>query len=221
MAQAGSPLPEFRLIETILWEKGGFYLIDLHIKRLIKSARHFDFSIDVLECYYLLEQFSQTFDTRVKYKARLTLEKSGMVDIKVEILSEDLALPVKITISEKRTDKNDQFLYHKTTERALYDQELSKYRERGFFEVIFENQHGEITEGAVTNIVIQEGKKLFTPPVSSGLLPGVYREHLFAVGDPKIEEKVLFREDLVKAEHIYVVNSVRKTVPAVLRVNAR
>ena len=125
-------------------------------------------------------------------------------------------LPVRITLSDKRTDKNDILLYHKTTKRTLYDTELSKCRAKGYFDCIFMNQEDKITEGAVSNIIIKENNTFFTPPIACGLLPGIYREYMLKVKDIIFEEKVLDLEDIRRAESIFLINSVRKILPAVL-----
>jgi para-aminobenzoate synthetase/4-amino-4-deoxychorismate lyase len=48
---------------------------------------------------------------------------------------------------------------------------------------------------------------LLTPPVSSGLLGGVFRQHLLQSGE--IEEKVLWLDDLHQCRKVYLINSVR------------
>ena len=40
------------------------------------------------------------------------------------------------------------------------------------------NEKGELAEGSITNIIIQQNGEWVTPPVSSGILNGVYRRYL-------------------------------------------
>jgi len=98
-------------------------------------------------------------------------------------------------------------LYHKTTNRSLYDSEYNYYRLKGYYEVIFLNKRNEFTEGSISNIIVRIDKKYFTPPVASGLLPGIFREYL--IKEHKVREKILKREDLKKSDKVYVCNSVR------------
>ena len=107
-------------------------------------------------------------------------------------------------------DKNNIFLYHKTTQRSLYESELEKARRRGFLEVVFLNQDGEITEGSFTNIFIEKNGQLFTPPISSGLPDGIYRQHLLKQGI--VQERVMTINDLNMAEKIYIGNSIRSLI---------
>jgi len=78
----------------------------------------------------------------------------------------------KIKISRHRLDSQNIFLYHKTTNRKLYDTELTLAKKQGFDEVIFLNQKNQVCEGAISNIFIEKNKKLLTPKLSCGLLPG-------------------------------------------------
>ena len=54
--------------------------------------------------------------------------------------------------------------------------------------------------------------KLITPPIVSGLLAGTFRNHLLESGE--IEEQIVGIEELKNAKQIFLINSVRKWVPA-------
>jgi para-aminobenzoate synthetase/4-amino-4-deoxychorismate lyase len=56
------------------------------------------------------------------------------------------------------------------------------YREgvqKGLMDVIFMNERQEVTEGAISNVIIERNGRFVTPPVTCGLLNGVYRRHLY------------------------------------------
>ena len=209
---------DFSLIETMLWEKGAYFLLDLHLERLLNSADFFSFSYSEKGLILKLHEESSSFNPHEKYRVRLLLEKDGKIIITSEPLTEIKDLPVKVKFSEKKVDKGDSFLKHKTTNRSLYGSELEKIREEGFFDCLFFNESGEVTEGAITNVIIKKGKEYFTPPTSSGLLPGTYREHLLSSQEVPLKEKVLYKEDLLNADEIFIVNSVRKMLRAKLLV---
>lgn len=54
------------------------------------------------------------------------------------------------------------------------------------------NEKGELTEGSRSNIVLQIGDKLFTPPINCGLLNGIYRQKLLNEG--KCFEQILYKK---------------------------
>lgn len=95
-----------------------------------------------------------------------------------------------------------RFLYHKTTIRAGMPEDV--------FEEIRINERGEVTEGIFTNLAIELGGKLYTPPIECGLLGGTYRSELINSG--KLEEKILYPKDLKCADRIFCFNSVRKMI---------
>ncbi len=209
---------EFQLIETMLWEKGEYFLLDLHLARLSKSAVYFDCQLEKEALLEVLSEKAALFDPEKQFKVRLLLEKSGKFSLTSEDLDKTPETPVKVTLSDKYIDKNDTFFYHKTTNRELYNREFKRHRDKGFFDVLFMNKSGEITEGSITNVLISKGDEYFTPPVSCGLLPGTFREHLFLSGEIDIKEKGLYVEDLQTADQIFICNSVSKLLPAVLTV---
>ena len=55
---------------------------------------------------------------------------------------------------------------------------LESAQARGFDEVILLNERGEVAECTSANIFIANGSQVWTPPLSSGCLPGITREVL-------------------------------------------
>jgi len=62
------------------------------------------------------------------------------------------------------------------------------------FDLVFLNERGEVAEGARSNIFVERDGILLTPPLASGVLPGVLRAELLARG--KACEVVLYPADL-------------------------
>ena len=135
--------------------------------------------------------------------ARFLLAKDGSYSIEYRELNK--IDNNKIVISNDKMNSKNPYLYHKTTFRPWY-----KYVLEDYFDVVFFNERDELTEGSRSNIVLQLDGELFTPVVESGLLNGVYRQYLLKQN--KIKEKVLYRTDLLKAEKIFCINSVRGMV---------
>ncbi len=201
---------DFELIETLLWRKGQFFLLDMHLKRLKDSANYFNYSCAENSILKFLLTYASAFDKNKSYKVRLLLNKNGEIKIGSSILKSEMSL--KITFSKKKTDSSNIFLYHKTTNRKIYDGEYLKYKKIGFADVIFLNEKGEVTEGAISNIIVKTGKNYYTPPVKSGLLNGVYRQYLLNSQIFPLKEKVLYKQDIINAEKLFICNSVRGLV---------
>jgi len=200
---------DFQLIETILWENNEFYLLDLHLKRLYESAQYFGFYFDRLKVIQSLKCETQKFLNPKKYRVRCLLYKNG--DFIVSSRELDKVDTRMVTFSTLKTNSEDRFLYHKTTNRKIYDREFQKARAEGYYDLIFMNNQNEVTEGAISNIIIENKNRFYTPSISCGVLNGVFRQHLFETGFP-LEERILTKYDILRANRIYMVNSVRGMV---------
>lgn len=203
----GSAEP-FSLIETMLW-KGDYPLLDLHLDRLDDSSDYFGFSCDRTAVKAALLEAAEKFFGSLPRKVRLLLNADGTVRIESDPLA---ASPVGILnpvcLAAERTDPEDRFLFHKTTRRALYNQAFARASAAGFVDVLFVNTHGQVTEGAISNVLIEKEGLWYTPPIECGVLPGVYRRHLMK-SRPEIREKILALDDLKSADAVYICNAVR------------
>ncbi len=209
--------PDFQLIETLLWQpKSGFFLLDYHLERLADSARYFHFSCDLVEIRSRLEADVQ--QAQQECRVRLLLHRDGEVSVSVTPMSEKQPSTelLKVTFSPEQIDSNDPYLFHKTTRRKFYDQERNQALAQGCYEVLFTNNAGQVTEGAISNLFILDKQEniLVTPPVETGLLAGTYRRMLLEQG--KAVERILTVQDVLEADEMYLTNSVRGLIKVVL-----
>jgi para-aminobenzoate synthetase/4-amino-4-deoxychorismate lyase len=135
---------------------------------------------------------------------RLTLSRNGEIILAHEAVKPSRGLLV--ALSGKAIQSDDEFLRHKTTHRDVYERALLAHP--GVQDVLLWNERGELTETCHGNVVLEIGGRRLTPPVSSGLLPGVFRASLLDRGE--IEEKVLPVELLKSASSVFMINSVRQ-----------
>ncbi len=197
------PVTPFKLIETILFDRNYKYL-NLHLKRLKESAGYFNFKFNRKEILLKLLKIKTLLKNK-KYKIRILMDKDGKAALNYEKINA-VKKNYRITISPDRINSNDIFYFHKTTNRKLYDKELKRVRNKGFFDVIFLNERDEITEGAITNIFIEKDEILYTPPVECGLLNGIMRQAV--ISKYKIKEKIIKLKDLKNADAVYISNSI-------------
>jgi para-aminobenzoate synthetase/4-amino-4-deoxychorismate lyase len=199
---------DFQLIETMLWN-GDFRLLSAHLDRMESSASYFGFLFDRAAVTSELIAASSLFEAGSLYRVRLLLDAAGDITIShSRHIPDAVSSAGHIRLSSERTSSTDVFLRHKTTRRSLYESQYAKCRAEGFDEVIFLNEKGEVTEGAISNVFIRSAGRLLTPPLDSGVLPGVFRRHLLE-SRPDSEEAVLTVEDLESADTIYICNSLR------------
>ncbi len=194
---------DFQLIETAVddWER--------HVARMKKSANELGFKWNE-EIEFLNQHLTPTLSLKEReqsyypVKMRVTLDKNGNLQKQVTELSSctfNGASKPRVKLQGK-VNSHNPFLYHKTTIREAMPEDA--------FEHIRTNERGEITEGIFTNIAIEKDGKLYTPPISSGILNGTYRQKLLDEG--KLIEKILHPKDLETANKIFCFNSVRKMI---------
>ena len=195
--------PSFDLLETMLWQPGaGYLLLGRHMKRLLQSADYFAFQIDVLDVRDQLERHAAGLPT--PHRVRLVVSRRGAVEISSKPHDVDAGFPT-IALAASPIDPSNPFLYHKTTNRSVYEEAIAA--RPGFDDVLLYNDRGEVTESTIANLVVESGGVLLTPPISSGLLPGTLRAHLLDEG--RIREKVIPVQEMIDAPACYLLNSVR------------
>ncbi len=202
---------DFEIYESLLWENGDYFLSDYHAERMAAGAAYFSFPFTERMFHGMLrENLSKLINTSA-YKVKISLNRQGRFTITNEEIKPTKQNGLCIAVCGQPVSSNDPFLYHKTTRRDLYNEELKKAQAGGFWDVVFCNERSEITEGARSNIIIKENSGLFTPPVSCGLLAGTMRRYLLEQ-QRSITEAVITLPQLKAAEEIYMCNSVRKMV---------
>ncbi len=205
-----SPSGYFKIIETMLFDSGKILFFDEHVERLKSAADYFLFNLNEKK---LLKQISKSviqLDVNKKFVLRLLLEKWGKINVEINEYSPRKEFNY-IIVSQQHVNSRNKFQYFKTTSRELYESEFRKYSSKDFFDVLFLNERNELTEGCITNIFIKKRGTWFTPPINSGIIPGIFRSYLLKT-EPDTIETPLTINDLYDAEAIKMVNSVRGEV---------
>ena len=207
---------DFSLFETMYATNAdGCRHLDLHLQRLQASAAYFGFPYDETILRTALKKHCASLPVTGAQRLRLILSADGSCSLQSAELA-PLATPVSVLIAPTPTQSADLFLRHKTTVRQRYDQAWQQAQQLGAFDMLFFNSEGELTEGGRSNVFIKLGGCWYTPPLCSGLLPGVMRS--VVLNDPawNASERSLSMDDLLAAEEIMVCNSLRGTMPATL-----
>ncbi len=192
--------PRFDLLESLLWD-GDYFLLEDHLDRLEHTAVYFRFTLSRAAVLGELRRVAAGLTE--PSKVRLLVSRGGGVRAEAEPLVAKGTL--RIGLAPEPVERCDPFLYHKTTQRAVY--ERIRALRPDCDDVVLWNEQGELTESTSANVVVRLDGRWYTPPVACGLLPGVMRGHLLRAD--VIEEAVLPIDALERAEDVKLINSVR------------
>ena len=189
----------FQLITTGKISQKQLLFEEQHLERLTKASRYFAYPFDSENLRQKIEKECQVCDVNQDYRLRVTLSKSGEIELSRQILAPLSPSFCKAKLCLQEADLNQSFTYFKTTHRP--------HLSLGEQEKIYHNAAGELLETSIGNLVLKIAGKLYTPLTSLGILPGIYRQHLLETG--QVKEKIMTLEDLNQAEAIYGCNAVR------------
>ena len=94
---------------------------------------------------------------------------------------------------------------------------LHEARRHGADEALMCNAEGFVAEGSTSNIFMVRGKRVVTPPLEVGLLPGITRQRVIDLArqaDIVVVEANLTPEELRSADEAFITSSVRGVIPA-------
>ena len=124
-------------------------------------------------------------------------------DIKYK--DEDYINGFKVRISEVLRNSTSRVVAFKTLNYLENIIEYELCQSSGFNEAIFFNELGNLCEGCTSNIFIVKNKKIYTPPVKDGLLPGVVRN--WVIKNFQVKEARITKEELLNSDEVFLTNS--------------
>lgn len=195
---------EHQIIETMRFEDGRIFYQDDHIKRLLASCAYFDFAVTQKDIADFLADFITNQKAASAQKIRLLARRNGKLSAQAtDLPAEPYAGPQtdltslpqtgSVCLSPESVDSSARWLFHKTTNRSQYDQSYKQAVENGHLDMLFVNEKGKVTEGAISNLFVRVDGSLFTPPLEDGLLPGVFRKQMLQT-TALVERSITLRE---------------------------
>jgi branched-chain amino acid aminotransferase len=115
-------------------------------------------------------------------------------------------------VSRLRRDQDSPLAGVKTISLAGSVMALAEAREAGADEALLLNARGELCEATTANVFLVREGVATTPPLDSGCLPGITRQHVLALG---AAEGKLSLDDLERAEEAFLTSSTREVQPLV------
>jgi 4-amino-4-deoxychorismate lyase len=204
---------DLTLRETLRWDpQTGFQRIEQHMRRLLRSADALGFRAPVNTIQVLEKKVGGENPLCVKlvmnYKGELDIET---VDFRP--FTKDTVWRVRIA-KQTTLDSTDTFYRHKSSRREPYDAARAEFSAEEADEVLLLNERGELCEGSSTSIFVEmPDGQLLTPPLDSGILPGVLRADL--IRERRARGQALKPQDIA-GRRLFVGNSLHGLIAAEL-----
>lgn len=196
------------LIETIHWNReSGYRLIEGHKARLQRSAAALGISFDPKRFDSLMANQPSDATARIRVHLSAKGELSRIV-APAPVPMESM----RVAFCPWPVESSWPLLQHKVDKRDVYQQAFADTQDCD--QPLLWNEQRNVTEGTFANVVIREGARMITPPVSDGLLPGVMRDYLLQ--DDQLEEESISCERLLAADEVWLINSLRGWIRAVV-----
>lgn len=219
------------LFETMRTRAGKVFALDDHLDRLLSSAKtlSIDISYDkdyIADAIYKVLRANDLADARM----RLTVTGGAMSqepeDRKSTLLitaTKLAAYPpeyyrkgIMVLLCPYRQNPDDPTCGHKVTSYFPRMIGLKFAHEKGAAEALWFTPDNRLAEGCISNVFLVKDSVLYTPPLSTPVLPGVARKTVCRIAaDSSIEliEKDLFVNDLLGAEEVFLTNAIMQVMP--------
>lgn len=200
--------------ETVAVEDGKPILMDAHYARLCRAMEFLKITHSIEEVKEKTEEILRKPEMQSGRKVlKITVSEKNITVSSREntYTSEVYEKGFTTAYSQVRRNETSSFTYHKTLNYGdcLFEKRLAKAK--GIDEPVFLNTRGEIAEGATTNVFFVKNGELFTPSVSSGLLPGILREYICS--RYLVNEFVIRPEEIIEFDEMFVTNSLLGIMP--------
>ena len=224
----------YGLFETMRSYNGRVFALDRHLARLMRSARQLalDTALDLTELergVYRTLEANDLSDARIRLTVTagegergLSLPSGGSLTI--VIVAEGLVLPTPqayekglraVVVSTRR---NSQSALSGIKSIGYLDSLIARHEAAAASadEAILLNDRGLVAECSTSNIFLVYKRRLLTPSVKCGILPGITREVVLELANelkiPAVEAEIRL-DDLYKASEAFVTSSIIEIMP--------
>ena len=200
--------------------------VEDHLDRMAEGCRFFALPFSRKQALDALQSALDEVPVDGDARLRLTLVSHG--DHRVEKVTFDTTWEpleemgsqhqqgVKLTLAPFQRFSKSPLVRFKTTSYLENIFVFTWARGGGFFDALFTNERGEITEGSITNVFFLSKGHILTPPLEAGLLPGITRKQIIRVARARgfsVRESTVRLGDLKAFDGAFVTNSVVEVLP--------
>lgn len=124
---------------------------------------------------------------------------------------DELPRSLKIRTSTTRIDAQSPLIRHKSSNKLLQILGKAEADQYQVDDVLFLTHEGHASETSNSNLFWVDGKRIFTPPLSAGVLPGITRQIVIKICQSNaipIEEKLVTIQELRDQKALFLTQSV-------------
>jgi len=210
------------VFETMRVRKGKIDLLEVHLQRMSRGLKVLNLTRPV-SYPTIRANIRQLLWVNLSTDARVRVmlwQKAGRVHC--AILCEPLQPPTARQYKEgfkailANGHRRQTPVPIKSLDYAIFRERLRQARAAGFDEALLVNRKNELVEGSRTNIFLVKDNCLFTPPVTSGCLPGVTRQMVLERARRlklRCAAKTLSARDLFEADEAFLTNALIGIMP--------
>ena len=191
------------VFETIRTQGREVFELGRHMRRALVGATAKGFKLPDEEVIRVAIDSLLTAEPHSTGRLRLLFSKDRFVAVHQSYV--DITKPIHLTVLAHSNDVKSITIKSFPYQHRLAI--LEKAHAGGFDEMICINDHGEITEGAVSSFLFRIDGQWVTTPLSSGVLAGVQRG--IAIERCGVSVRQILKSDLEKVEAAFVISSLK------------
>lgn len=195
------------IFETVRTEDSRPQLLSRHMRRVLLSARHLGLSLPNED--HILDAIEHVISAEPHPVGRLRLSFSP--DRFVATHEAYLSKTSHLVVGIYRTSGSTSERQHKVFPYTHHLDLLAKATAQGVDEFICIDELGRVTEGAVSNVALRIAGQWITPPITSGILPGVIRALAIERCDFLVRE--ISENDLMSCDGAIAMSSLKIALP--------
>ena len=210
------------VFETMRAYNGVVFCLEKHIERLFKSLKALHIRLPIAKTKIRKIIYQLLHKNRLKNAyIKIIVTRESTIAIYVlphkGIPEKTYKTGIKAIISDSRLNEKSGLAGHKTLNylhNMLCRHEAEK---KGTREAILLNTKGFVSEAASSNIFIVKGRKLMTPPLECGCLPGITRHEVIRLAKKllNVSESRIRTHTLESADEVFLTNSLAEIMPIV------
>jgi branched-subunit amino acid aminotransferase/4-amino-4-deoxychorismate lyase len=189
----------YGLIETMRVRGGRIPFLARHLERLERSLRDLGLARPRQDVQELVRPFAEIGDAVLRVEVT-----DGRASVTVRALAE-LAPPSVITASEPHEPYP-----HKITERDCFVDAAHEAEVAEADDALLLTHEGLVAEGTTWTLFWWDGKRLRTPAIELGILPGVARAR---VRELRAIDEGRYPREALREKSVFLTNAVRGIVP--------